>query len=89
MQTKQRQMRAVSYVDMLNRITRRVHATNLARSIFDEGISPWLALFRAGLVEEVIKLAYLAMLAEELDEGVFIYALGKVAYEQPSLRYRS
>lgn len=62
-------------------MTRRTYATNLARSILNKGISPWLALFRAGLVEEVIKLADLAMLAEELDEGVFIYALCKVAYE--------
>jgi len=33
-------------------------------------------------VEEVVELGYLAVLAEELDEGVFIESLCEIAYEE-------
>lgn len=60
--------------------------TNLWCRIFDKSISPRLALLRSGLVKEVVKLADLAMLAEELDEAVFVYAFCQIAYEEAPIR---
>lgn len=55
--------------------------TNLAGRVFDESISPRFACLRAGLVKEVVEFGYLAVLAEELDEGIFVKALCEIAHE--------